>query len=158
MEIVDFSFKCEQIIEAVSDSLCAVRSAMEAMCRRDADLVTADAAFQFMMDQLKDQAHTNPWSAKLIPALEKRFMERRTKYSGVLDYLKTGKVSSEWDPTEQISIFPVPTRQEVLSCLYGLLALHTKEDEPVTLELEATDSVSYPLQTGSQELNLSSSL
>ena len=105
----------------MSDSLLTVRSGMEAMCRREADVMTADVAYQFVVDELKDPSRNNPWSERLFVAIEKRFLERRTRYSDVFGYLQNGKISSDWDSVDDYNMLPAPQSNQVLSSINSLL-------------------------------------
>lgn len=66
-------------------ALMPVKLAVEAVCRRDANLITADAAVDFMLDQLAkcEGGIGRDLRSKLV----QRFGERRTDMSTLLQYL-----------------------------------------------------------------------
>ena len=59
-----------------------VKLAVEALCRRDATLLSADTTISFMMNNLGD--------IRLKESLAKRINQRRTKLSSLLQYLHKG--------------------------------------------------------------------
>lgn len=62
------------VVSEMVNALKQVKAAVDALCRRDANLLTADAILLFA----------------LFDVLEKHILERRTNLSGVLKYLHTG--------------------------------------------------------------------
>ena len=139
------------MIEAVSQSLLTVRVGMEGMCRQEGDLLDADAAFQFITDELKNQSHTNAYSAKLNDAIEKRFLERRTRYSKVYQHLENGSIASEFDPFDDYTTLSVGSRPEILSSLYTLLLPFEKQAEPVTNVMQNEPEVPFMMFASSQD-------
>lgn len=73
------------LISETIDALSPIKLAVEALCRRDSNLLVADATFKFMMDTLV--AQKSKISNELINALKYRIMQRRTNISQVLQYL-----------------------------------------------------------------------
>lgn len=71
------------ILEIV-DALKPVKATVKALCRRDANLLTADAILSFAMKQLQQQ--NTSLSADLFHSLKKRIL-------GVLKYLHSGSFS-----------------------------------------------------------------
>lgn len=108
-------------------ALKPVRAAVEALCRRDSNILTADAILSFTMNQLQQQ--NTKLSMELFNSLQIRILERRTNLSGVLKYLHTGSFSSNDDSTEEganlsaevLDIFDIPNRKAVESCILSLL-------------------------------------
>lgn len=116
------------IVSEIVEALKPVKAAVEALCRRDANLLTADAILSFAMNQLQQQ--NTGLSIALFNALEKRISERRTDLTGVLKYLHTGSFSnlnnSENEADGNISadvldIFDIPCKKTVESVIVRLL-------------------------------------
>lgn len=81
----------EDEFEAISDianALIPLQVAVEALCRRDANLISADAVFLFTLQKLRDLK--SDLSSKLFDTLCKRISERRNDLSAVLQYLHSG--------------------------------------------------------------------
>lgn len=115
-------------ISEIVNALKSVKAAVEALCRRDASLLTADAILAFAMTQLQNQ--NTDLSAKLFDALGRRISERRTHLSGVLNYIHQGDFSSLNDSdneentnmsAEVSKFFPIPNRKTVESVIINLL-------------------------------------
>lgn len=140
-------------IEHISDlvnSLKPIQAAVEALCRRDANLITADAVLNFTLGKLQ-QLDTDV-SLKLFGALKKRTLERTTELSGVMQYLHTGNFSSicqndgsDTDSSETYSfddIFSIPARKRIESKICDLVERLNSSTK--TIELEA--KVSFHLK------------
>ncbi len=123
------------IVLEIVDALKPVKAAVEALCRRDASLLTADAILSFAMNQLQQQ--NTGLSVALFDALEKRISERRTHLSGVLKYLHTGSTSNlnnsdEADSSvssEVLSIFNIPSKKTVESVIVQMLTRLDSEQQ-----------------------------
>ena len=72
-------------VSANINALVQVKATVEALCRRDANLFTADIAITFMLKKLKDA--NNVISQKLHSSLVLRMQQRRTDVSRILQYL-----------------------------------------------------------------------
>ncbi len=91
---------------------------MEALCRRDANLISADATLIFTLKKLKEQG--TRLSSELFEALSRRINERRTDVSGVLQFLHANNESalsdSDLDTSlaeEVADIFKVPSKSKI---------------------------------------------
>lgn len=76
-----------QLLEDIVLSLEPIEATVEALCRRDANLISADATLSFTLKKLKEQ--DSSLSLKLFQALSQRIEQRRTDVSGVLQFLHT---------------------------------------------------------------------
>ena len=85
-------FEIQRVSELV-EALLNVKAAVEAICRRDANLITADAAINFVISKLLDQNYSV--SLELSAAISSRIEERRTGMTKVLRYLHTRSFSNE---------------------------------------------------------------
>lgn len=104
-------------VEVLSDIICSlepIEAAVEALCRRDANLISADATLIFTLRKLKKQ--NTQLSLELFDALKRRIDERRTDTSSILQFLHTNNDSaindiyldSSW-AEEASDIFNVPS-------------------------------------------------
>ena len=83
IEITDKKF---ELISSVVACLAPVKLAVEALCRNDATLLSADTTLLFMVNNLGD----TELAIKLKAALVRRINERRTSFSSLLHYLHNG--------------------------------------------------------------------
>ena len=61
------------------EALEPVKLTTLAICQKDANLVTADAALDFLLNDLNQQSETNSFAAKIKQAIELRISERRNE-------------------------------------------------------------------------------
>ena len=73
-----------------------VKATVEALCRRDATLITADIALEFMLNKIKQQQ--SEIGKQLYAALSHRIKERRTPLSSIVYYLHNAQVTSSKIP------------------------------------------------------------
>lgn len=73
-------------IKNIISALLPVKLTVEALCREDANLLSADAALSFMLENFG----SDELSLKLKNELEDRISRRRTNVSGTLQYLHNG--------------------------------------------------------------------
>lgn len=85
---LDLSHDDIQMLFDIITALVPIKTTVEALCRRDSNLFTADIAINFMLKKLKDA--NSAISKKLYAALILRMEERRTDLSGLLQYLHNG--------------------------------------------------------------------
>ena len=85
------TYEFENISEII-DALKPLATTLEALCRKDANLVMADAAIKFAFDKIEESA--GPTSVLLKQALLKRIKERRTEMSTVLLFLHSGSLDN----------------------------------------------------------------
>ncbi|OXA54474.1 hypothetical protein Fcan01_11805 [Folsomia candida] len=70
-------------LSSLASVLEPVKLTVEALCRRDTNLHTADAMLQFMITKLENQNST--MSTELVTVLTRRIKQRRTNFSGILN-------------------------------------------------------------------------
>lgn len=96
--------------------LSPVKAAVEALCRQDANLLTADATIKYMLDVL-DKMNQNFLAEEILAKLEIRLSERRTDLSGVLEYLHCGRLSTN---SGHVTIFRPMKKNEIKKILTSL--------------------------------------
>jgi hypothetical protein len=82
------SFDEEELnmIHHLVTTLEPVKSAVEALCRRDATLLSADTTISFMINNLGN----SDLAVQLKESLSRRMNQRRTKVYSLLQYLHKG--------------------------------------------------------------------
>jgi hypothetical protein len=90
----------------------AVLDAVKALCRRDTNLIKAEAAVNFCIVTLKKQ--TSPLAKTLASALEKRMKERCALHAGVLQYLHNPAAAST-------DVFVIPSAGDMTKFIQRLL-------------------------------------
>ena len=77
-------------VKMLVKALTPIKNTVEAICKEDATLLTADAAINFMLKILESQ--DSQITADLLSFLKVRLQYRRTANSSVLQYLHTGNL------------------------------------------------------------------
>ena len=90
---ISFSDHELTLLSDTISALLPVKLAVEALCRADANLLTADAALNFMLTTLNNV--NTILSDDLKNALEVRIMERRTNWSSVIQFLHNGYLTND---------------------------------------------------------------
>ena len=131
-------------IHDVVYSLEAVKLTVESLCRRQATLLTADAALKFMIQKLRSSK--SALSADLVNALFIRIRERRTNLSGVLQFLHNPKVNEGKNfegREDEADLFSVPPVAEVRKIVKSLIEqLHMDDDSESESDRDTTTEAS----------------
>lgn len=95
---------------------------MEAICRRDMNLITAEAAIHFSIIQLRNQ--NSDLANAMAVSIQSRMRERSATHTGVLHYLHNRHQSSK--------LSPVPQSAAIRQVIQRLLARldHVKKGKP----------------------------
>ena len=140
----DFTEKDFCDIKELVEALKPVRSTVEAICRRDANLITADVAFDCLIKHLANQK--TPISLQFQDKLVSHLEERRTDLSDVLKFLHTGNAKSSIH--HSLSILPA-NKTRITKLIIDILKQlsdnqFAKEDElGAFLEETDDDSMSF---------------
>lgn len=135
---IKFSGDEWSIINELIVSLQPLKLAVEALCRRESTLITADTTLKFVLDKLNNQGTS--LSAELAEALRNRIAERRlSEVTGTLVYLKNPKKYEE--AVKKPGYFPLPKKNAMRQEVKTLLKRVNKQYivEPVqedTMEVE----------------------
>ncbi|KAJ6646218.1 hypothetical protein Bhyg_01429, partial [Pseudolycoriella hygida] len=140
-----------ELVCEISTALKPLKAAVEALCRRDANLLTADAILSFALNKLREL--NTELSNELFEALEKRINERRSNLSGALKYLHNGSFSSAVEnenddsstSAEVLEIFDPPSRKTVENVFLQMLT----RLEPIENDVECEQSTQEVAQTTS---------
>lgn len=108
-----------KLILDIGKALKPVQLAVEALCRRDANLVTADAILIFAFNQLYQQESVI--SKNLFETLKNRIKERRSELSGVLQYLHSNDQDLLNTIPELKPIFDSPSKRKVETVVLNLI-------------------------------------
>ena len=83
---IDFSDLEFTQIEFLTKTLSPIKIAVEALCRRDSNLITAEATIKFLLDELN--ISPSYYSTRVLEAIDQRiFQERYTDASVIIQYL-----------------------------------------------------------------------
>lgn len=85
---INFSDEEFELLSTIIDTLTPIKLGVESLCRKDANLLTADATIKFIITALSQIIH--PMAAQLLEAFKSRILKRRTDLSQVLQYLQRG--------------------------------------------------------------------
>lgn len=108
-----------KLILDIGKALKPVQLAVEALCRRDANLVTADAILIFAFNQLYQQE--SEISKNLFETLKNRIKEKRSELSGVLQYLHSNDQDLFNTIPELMPIFDSPSKRKVETVVLNLI-------------------------------------
>ncbi|XP_060801934.1 uncharacterized protein LOC132903887 [Amyelois transitella] len=110
-------------------SLQPFKLGVEALCRRESTLITADTTFQFILDKL--QQKNTVLSNQLTQSLHERIKERRTNLTGVLIYLQNPKkYDQEAKNTDRTQTFFMPKKAAIRQEIKKILErVSTVEDD-----------------------------
>ena len=75
-----------EVISSIVEAINPIKIALEAICRRDANLITAEATVKFLLDEM-NKSHSN-YNSRIQEAINQRIVqERYTKTSVIIQYL-----------------------------------------------------------------------
>lgn len=141
-----------KILEEIIAVLLPVKLAVEALCRRTANLLTADATFEFMFANLSkcDTLFAREFSTSLL----NRVKQRRTSLSSLLQYLQNRYVVVENNEDSSLAkeLFPKLKKAEVIKLITSLIEKRKQpsnpdDDDDVTPnsdEIESEDVIVIP--------------
>lgn len=109
-------------------NLLPIKITVETLCRRDANLLTADAALSFMLKKIQPDEVGETLKHNLIT----RIKERRNKFWGLLQYLHNGGMN-ELDDS-----FTYPSKLERIN-LINKLVKPTNENQLVSEDADIID-------------------
>lgn len=120
-----------ELVDKIVDVLTPIKLTVEAICRRDANLCTADAALKFLIKQLSSKNST--LAKKMKTSLVERIKQRRSDdLTGVLNYLQNPRKDDEdqlLSDLEWQDLFPVPTQALVRKQIKSIIKrLHSRDD------------------------------
>lgn len=109
-----------QLLGSIQQSLTVVKMTVEALCRRDATLLTAHAALKFALKKLVKQNTT--LATKLADSMRRRMLQRRTPLTSMLQYLHNPEsyFGDQMSRTEEGLTWKMKT-DELLSNLISLI-------------------------------------
>lgn len=126
-----------ELVNKIVDVLTPIKLTVEAICRRDANLCTADAALKFLIKQLSSK--NSALAKKMKTFLVDRIKQRRSdNLTGVLNYLQNPRKDDENQLLSDLEWhdlfeFPVPTqalvRKQIMSIVKRLNSRDDTEEE-----------------------------
>ncbi|CAF4947379.1 unnamed protein product [Pieris macdunnoughi] len=135
-------------IKDLIDSLQPFKLAVEALCRRDSTLLTAETTLKFVSEKLL--THDTVLSNELYEALHTRIKERRTIVTGILIYLQNPKKYLEKVNRSDYT-FTMPKKKVIRSEMTKILERVIQEDTSEEIVEENLDSPSLKKDLTLQE-------
>ena len=126
------------VLSEIIEVLAPVKLAVDALCRRDANLCTADAVLLFLFQQIVQKQ--SPFANKMFQAIKTRMEKRRCEeISGVLKYLQNPKYAVN-DETNVCKIFGVPPktliRKQIKKLIERLAAFKNDNLEKSSIDVD----------------------
>ncbi|GBN66056.1 hypothetical protein AVEN_88721-1 [Araneus ventricosus] len=112
-------------IKDLIDRLQPFKLAVEALCRRDSTLLTAETTLKFILEKLLTQ--DTVLSAELSEALRVRIKERRTVLTGILIYLQNPKKYDD-DTKRADDTFTMPKKKVIRLEMKNILERVIQDD------------------------------
>lgn len=145
---LDLSHEDIQMLRNLIRALLPIKITVEALCRRDSNLFTADLAINFMLTKLQEA--DSDISRKLRAALLIRMKERRTDLSGLLQYLHNGRSN-----ISEMDFIAVPSSAKCNSLITNLLQRLDASNHTATLAANSDQSFFPDIVTVGIESNSS---
>lgn len=134
--------------------LAPIKATVEALCRQDANLITADIAMEFMLSKIKEQ--NCDISRQLFSALSHRIQQRRTQFSSLLMYLHNGHNKFSSMPEIFVSNTNAQNKKIMVDLIKRLDNMENIEDEMEVhqeVDLVSDDEIEMPISI-EEQLNL----
>ena len=127
------------VLLEIIEVLAPVKLAVDALCRRDANLCTADAVLIFLFQQIV--LKQSPFANKKFQARKTRIEKRRCEeISGVLKYLQNPKYDAVSDETNVCKIFGIPPqtliRKQIKKLIERLAAFKNDNLERSSIDVD----------------------
>jgi hypothetical protein len=134
----DTKFSADEwsLINELIASLQPFKLAVEALCRRELSLITADTTLRFVLDKLKCQ--DTMLSAELSETLRKRIGERRrTEITGLLIYLQNPKKTNMLNRVNTYVVEPAALEENTMEVEYdGVDSLNFTLEQELEIQLK----------------------
>lgn len=132
-----------ELVNKIVDVLTPIKLTVEAICRRDANLCTADAALKFLIKQLSSK--NSALAKKMKTCLVDRIKQRRSdNLTGVLNYLQNPRKDDEnlsLSELEWHDLFPVPTQVLVRKQIQSIVKRLNSRDDTEEEEMSGSQTV-----------------
>lgn len=135
---IQFSDEEFNVLSSIIAALTPVKLTVDALCRKDANLLTADASLTFMLDTLSKQK--SAIALELLEALKSRILLRRTELSQIFQYLQKGSQ----DVGEVFKRISKLTNIKKIVSLTKRLPHENRED---TEDMEVVQETSLPISS-----------
>ncbi|GBP26626.1 hypothetical protein EVAR_18263_1 [Eumeta japonica] len=149
-----------ELVNKIVDVLTPIKLTVEAICRRDANLCTADAALNFLIKQLSSKTQHLP---KIKTCLVDRIKQRRSdNLTGVLNYLQNPRKDEENQLLSELewhNLFPVPTQALLRKQIKSIVKrLNSRDDTEEEERSESLTDVELRPETSQPQLTLKEKL
>lgn len=152
----DYFFTDEEhaVLIDLENTFQPVKLAVEVLCRRDTDLVSAEHTLRFMVRKL--EYLKTPLSEKLVSSMNNRISERRTKATAVLIYLKNpNNYQEDLEQRRGNGIFQLPSKYLIRKEIKNIITrLYRKEPNQADINTAVLIEDDLPLSMIAEDLNL----
>ncbi|GBP65678.1 hypothetical protein EVAR_98391_1 [Eumeta japonica] len=150
-----------ELVNKIVDVLTPIKLTVEAICRRDANLCTADAALNFLIKQLSSK--NSALAKKIKTCLVDRIKQRRSdNLTGVLNYLQNPRKDEENQLLSELewhNLFPVPTQALLRKQIKSIVKrLNSRDDTEEEERSESLTDVELRPETSQPQLTLKEKL
>lgn len=150
-----------ELVNKIVDVLTPIKLTVDAICRRDANLCTADAALKFLIKQLSSK--NSALAKKMKTCLVDRIKQRRSdNLTGVLNYLQNPRKDDENQLLSELewhNLFPVPTQALLRKQIKSIVKrLNTRDDMEEEERSESLTDVKLRPETSQPQLTLKEKL
>lgn len=130
-----------------------IRTILEALCQRDATLLTADIAVKFALKKLS--TINNSIAAKMLTMLKNRYRQRRLPETSILTYLQNPEMYFSNAHDEDWSVFTRPSSDEICRKIVELLrrTLGDSFFQTAQLPSDTDEEIESEPQSKKEELN-----
>lgn len=135
---IHFSDEEFNLLSSIIAALTPVKLTVDALCRKDANLLTADASLTFMLDTLSQQK--SAIALELLEALKSRILLRRTELSQILQYLQKGS-------QDVGEVFKRISKFTIIKKIVSLTKRLTHENLEDTEDMEVVQETSLPISS-----------
>ncbi|KAI8430421.1 hypothetical protein MSG28_000698 [Choristoneura fumiferana] len=115
----EFSQEEWRLLSELHGVLETVKITTEALCQRDASILTADVAMKFAIKKLQNT--DSSLSKEMCAALKKRYKERRLLEASVMQYLANADTYFANLLTDDFELFPRPSSNQMCEMIVALL-------------------------------------
>lgn len=130
-----------------------MKLAVEVLCRRDTDLVSAEHTLRFMVRKLEDLK--TPLSEKLVSSMNNRISERRTKATAVIYLKNPNNYQEDLEQRRGDGIFQLPSKYLIRKEIKNIITrLYRKEPNQADINTAVLIEDDLPLSMIAEDLNL----
>lgn len=137
VQVTEADFAC---VQDIVSSLEPVKLAVNALCRRDTNLITAETALHFCLIELQKQS--SELAKTLASSIEDRLRERSALHAGVLQYLHCPSTASSRSASAATELFSIPTNAAIKKFVHEMYTRLQRSDTEASASSAASEAAS----------------